>query len=510
MSSANFDAESPKIKREILTMIVQYLEEIGLRTSAEVLRSETRMGTSNGQTTTIDLQLVRNMIVANELEKLDSLQMDDIIPPRLAYAIHRHRFIVMLLSGDVQSALQFLSSRLRPFRDFEDQAADFDQLCVLVVDALSPSRTMALPDLEESLQRTLNALDSQVVLAAAPSKDSALQGRLTKLVQQAAACQLASYPLATMRSIIKDYVPATLPRASSKALGGHVGGAKAIAFVPESSLLVSGGNDGKMRVWDIAREIMVATLDAHRSRVWGVAATSEFVVSGGGDGVVRIWRRAQFECAATYDAHWKDVYAVDIKQDGSQVMSAGFDRKIKLWDVNSGSCVQTIRNSGKGGAITSVCFDASGFMAVSGGKDMQICVWDLRSEVCVRTLSPVLGEVTSVCATRGFSKILAATKNSTNRIWDLRMPGKSTLLKGHQNFSKSFVRARFGHQEETVISGSDDGMIYCWDADSGVLVDRTAAHKGGAFDVACSEDLKVFASCGADDVVRIWDQRPME
>ena len=43
MSVTNpFDPEDPKIKREILTMIVQYLEENGLRSSAVILRNEAR------------------------------------------------------------------------------------------------------------------------------------------------------------------------------------------------------------------------------------------------------------------------------------------------------------------------------------------------------------------------------------------------------------------------------------------------------------------------------------
>ena len=44
----------------------------------------------------------------------------------------------------------------------------------------------------------------------------------------------------------------------------------------------------------------------------------------------------------------------------------------------------------------------------------------MRSYLVTAQLKPVLSEVTSVCADSSFMKILASTKDSTNRIWDLR------------------------------------------------------------------------------------------
>jgi WD40 repeat protein len=95
-------------------------------------------------------------------------------------------------------------------------------------------------------------------------------------------------------------------------------------------------------------------------------------------------------------------------------------------------------------------------MAISGGKDLRVSIWDLRSGICVQSLKPILAEVSSVCADDSFTRILAAVKNNTNRIWDLRAANTSLSLKGHQNSSKLFVRAIFGPQERTVISGSEN------------------------------------------------------
>ena len=235
MSVTNpFDPEDPKIKREILTMIVQYLEENGLRSSAVILRNEARFQVRDGNDRNADLSSVRSLVVAGKWEELDEMQIDKILPPRLVYAIYRHRFLELLLNDSANAALPFLSARLRPFRAFEDQAGDFDQLCFLVVDAASAQRSLALPDLDGSLQRTLSAIDAQIALITAPTGDRSIPcGRLKHLAQQAAAFQLTNHPLGTISSLEVDFVPALIPGECAVELkDGHVGNVKAVAFVP--------------------------------------------------------------------------------------------------------------------------------------------------------------------------------------------------------------------------------------------------------------------------------------
>ncbi|OHT02164.1 hypothetical protein TRFO_30880 [Tritrichomonas foetus] len=505
-----FDSEDPSIKREILMMIVQYLEENGYRSSAMILRNEASFSTKSS-VRSVDLTAVRNAVVSDDWTQIDNFQIDKYLHPRLVYSIYRHRYYQILLSGDSHDALQFLSTRLRPFRAFEDQAGDFDQLCFLLVDAASPSRTSPIPDIEASLQRTLNAIDSQLSVVSIPVVDNSLPSkRLTHLIQQAAAHQLQSFPLCCIKSIINDFVPATLPDFSGKRLKGcHTGNIKAISFIPRSEMLISGGSDSNVVLWDVKKCQQVSQLKGHKGRVWSIATTEKYAATASADSTIRIWDIENQSLSATFSAHTDDVYAVDIDNCGSKVISGGFDRSVIIWDVNAGVPINTIRGAHKG-SVTSICFDSTGNMAITGGKDMSIQIWDLRNCIAVRTLSPVLGEVSSVNTDRSFNHVLAATKNSTNRIYDLRMSGSSTLLKGHKNTSKHFVRARFGYEGRIVVGGSDDGKIYSWDAGTGILAEKLEAHKGGVFDVIHSQDMQLFASCGEDSVIRLWGQRQMK
>lgn len=529
-----FDENDPSIKREILMMIVQYLEENGFRSSAMILRNEASFNTTLLNSKKVELTSVRSAIVDNDWAQIDNFQIDKSLHPRLVYAIYRHRYIQILLTGDSQQALQFLSMRLRPFRAFEDQAGDFDQLCFLLVDATSPSGTSKSLDIDTSLQRTLSIIDSQLSITNISVEDNSVlpKGRLIHLLQQAAAEQLKSFPLGFIESIFQDFTPALLPDSTSKPIfstsnelkGGHTSNIKAISFVPKSDLLISCGSDSNVFLWDVKKCAKILQLKGHKGRVWSVATTDKYAATASADSTIRIWdisnvndennstkSSIKFNSSkSVFSAHNDDVYAVDINRNGSKVISGGFDRSIIVWDVNAAVPINTIRGAHKG-SVTSLCFDSTGNMAVTGGKDMGIVIWDLRNCIAVRSLNPVLGEVSSVTVDKCFSRVLAATKNSTNRIFDLRMSGSSAvLLKGHKNSLKHFVRARFDNDCRIVMGGSDDGKIYTWDANTGTLADKFEGHKGGVFDVIHSNDLPMFASCGEDNVIRLWGQKQMK
>jgi WD40 repeat protein len=284
------------------------------------------------------------------------------------------------------------------------------------VDCASPSRSLALPDLEASRQKTLAAIETQIAASAVPSGDqSTPNGRLAHLVQQAAAYQLARATLGQIRTIISDFIPAVLPKATDRVLSrGHTTNIKALSFVPHRNLLLSGESDATIVVWDIEKMHAVRKLTGHRSRVWNVSGTDRVTVSASGDGMIHTWDLTNFEERSVISGHHRDVYSVNLDASGSKIVSGGFDCKLLFWDVNNPQApIQAIAEHKE--VVTSVCFDSSGNLAVSGGKDLRLCIWDLRSSVCIQSLSPVLAEVSSMGADSTFRRILTATENFWRR-----------------------------------------------------------------------------------------------
>ena len=69
------------------------------------------------------------------------------------------------------------------------------------------------------------------------------------------------------------------------------------------------------------------------------------------------------------------VFSVCVTADGSRLFSGSMDKTIKVWDVATGACVQTLQ--GHTDSVWSVCVSANGSRLFSGSSDNTIKVWNI-------------------------------------------------------------------------------------------------------------------------------------
>ena len=372
----------------------------------------------------------------------------------------------------------------------------------------SGNSQIKLPSLSECQQKLIEFIDDAVSEFVVPLKELKMHpNRLFHLMQQAVSLQLSRYSRGVVKSIVDDFMPAILPSPPSRPLPKvHSGSIKTLSIIPNTTTMLSGGSDSNIVIWNIKQRMKNAILKGHKGRIWSISSKSpKIAASASGDGTVRLWNLQSRDTKYIYEYGHNDVYSVDMNAQCTRFITGGFDRSFDLVDIETGRAI--FRRNEHQASITSVLFDPSGDMAVTGGKDLAIKIWDLRNAMVVRELTPILAEVTSVAADSSFSHILGSTKNSSHRIWDLRMTETVILLRGHQNGSKHFIRACFGPDERTVLSGSDDGKLYVFGATSGKILEVFDGHPKGSYGMAYCDQTKQFVSWGEDDCILTWDMQ---
>ncbi|KAH8089861.1 WD40 repeat-like protein [Cristinia sonorae] len=149
-----------------------------------------------------------------------------------------------------------------------------------------------------------------------------------------------------------------------------------------SSLIVSGGCDKELRVWDVKSGYCIYVLRGHVStiRCLKVLHRRPIAVSGSRDCTVRVWDVQRGKLLRVLEGHDSSVRSLDVC--GNRVVSASYDTTCRLWDVDTGECLHVLR--GHYHQVYSVAFD--GVRIASGGMDTTVRVWDAETGVCLALL----------------------------------------------------------------------------------------------------------------------------
>ncbi|HKI17804.1 MAG TPA: WD40 repeat domain-containing protein, partial [Isosphaeraceae bacterium] len=243
-----------------------------------------------------------------------------------------------------------------------------------------------------------------------------------------------------------------------RTLSGHGRQVRALAVTGDGRV-VSGSDDGTVKLWDLNSGQEQSTLSGHGGRVRALAVTGDGrVVSGSYDGTVKVWDLNSGQEQSTLSGHGGRVRALAVTGDG-RVVSGSDDGTVKVWDLNSGQEQRTL--SGHGGGVRALALTGDG-RVVTGSDDGTVKVWDLASGHEERALSGHGGRVRALAMT-GDGRVVSGSSDGTVKVWDLNSGHEQRTLSGHGGWVNTLALTGDGR----VVSGSLDGTVKVWDLNSG-------------------------------------------
>jgi len=145
--------------------------------------------------------------------------------------------------------------------------------------------------------------------------------------------------------------------------------------------LLSGGADGQVRVWAISKgtQVMIASMKEHKGPVYAISIKADDTecVSASADGSCITWSltdQAPFvRINALFAANF--FKSVAYHPDESQLLTCGTDRKITYWDVQNMNAIRIIDGS-ETAEVNSLHVNSDGKFFVSGGADKSVNLWN--------------------------------------------------------------------------------------------------------------------------------------
>ncbi|MEU9444038.1 TIR domain-containing protein [Streptomyces sp. NPDC048304] len=298
--------------------------------------------------------------------------------------------------------------------------------------------------------------------------------------------------------VVRLWDPAT--GQGRRILRGHGRRIGTLSFSADGSMLAAGGNDGVVRVWHAASGRRLRELTGHSDRLVSAAfgPTGHLLATASSDGDIYLWNAATGEYQRALDVETDHVWAEAFSADGELLATANDDDTVRLWYRATGAHVATITEHF--GRVRAIAFRSDGAVLATGCDDRKVRIWD----VAEGRITGVLGGHTDRVYAVGFapdgSWLASASWDGTAVIWK---DGETVhRLTGHTG---KLWTAAVHPSRPLLATAGDDRTVRLWNPVTGEQTAVLTGHTGRILAVAFSPDGSQLAGGGEDGTVRLWN-----
>ena len=291
----------------------------------------------------------------------------------------------------------------------------------------------------------------------------------------------------------------------------HDDAVRAVAFSPLGHLLMSGGNDGKVRFWDTRKNRLVMEYDDHKHSIRHVAYAPNGTVwaSMGREGELWIYYINGDKKQVALNGRPNFVFTPDSRH----IVCANKTGRVFLYDYQNGQYLNFQKHDDA--EVHAIAVSPNGRYLASGGSDCLVRVWDLHDakELPARTIHKT--NVTSLAFSPD-SKILASGDRQALIVyWDMTKPAEESMKANFSWATHEIADMAFDPAGHVFATCGADARIKIFECDptNRKLEDLGGGghggggHKKGINSISFSPEGKRIASASSDHTIMIWPMK---
>lgn len=260
-------------------------------------------------------------------------------------------------------------------------------------------------------------------------------------------------------------------------------------------------------------------LAEHRGRVSALSLSEDgrYLASGSWDQTLKVWDLKTGHCVNTLNAHDQGIQAVAFAGD-RKIATGSYDQNLKIWRLeerDSGEIVLhlEVTLTAHKGSVQALAAASDGKLLISGSYDQTIKCWDVNQEELLVSSYDPSGAIAAVALDPQQQWIASAGGDGSVTLWQITDNAKILILGGNVSSVESLAVSADG---QTLAAGCGDGTIKLWTIpDRGTLsslsssekplpVRTLAAHIGQVTCLCFSPGASLLYSAGVDGWIKLW------